>query len=50
MGRSLEEIEYMFTDAKGVRDVVRMSKEPLRGGGLGLEGKEKEGVREEEVA
>lgn len=53
MGRSLEEIEMMFTDAKGIRDVVKMSKKPLIGQGLGLEHakeKEKESVKEVEYA
>jgi hypothetical protein len=32
MGRSLEELEVMFTEGKSIRHVVKMSLEPLEGG------------------
>jgi hypothetical protein len=51
MGRSLEEIETMFNEGKSIRGIVKESKKPLVGGGLGLRPLEKEkGVDEDEFA
>jgi hypothetical protein len=36
MGRSLEELEVMFTEGKSIPAIVRLSKEPMNGG-LGME-------------
>lgn len=50
MGRSLEELEMMFAEGESVRDIVKMSRKPLKGG-LGLERvREKESVEEDEFA
>jgi hypothetical protein len=32
MGRSLEELEMMFTESKSIPAIVRMSRKPLEGG------------------
>jgi MFS family permease len=51
MGRSLEELEVMFTEGKNIRSIVRMSRKPFEGGLMPDEYKmEKEGknVDEEE--
>jgi hypothetical protein len=50
MGRSLEELEMMFTEHNSIRKIVKESRKPLTGG-LGLERvREKESVDEEEFA
>jgi hypothetical protein len=51
MGRSLEELEMMFAEGKSIPAIVRMSKKPLMGGGLGLQpAREKKSVDEDEFA
>jgi hypothetical protein len=51
MGRSLEEIETMFSEGTSIAGIVKESKKPLVGGGLGLRPLEKEKkVDEEEYA
>jgi hypothetical protein len=50
MGRSLEELEMMFTEHDKIRDIVKESRKPLTGG-LGLQrAREKVAVDEEEYA
>lgn len=50
MGRSLEELEMMFTEHDTIRGIVRESRKPLTGG-LGLErAREKVAVSEDEFA
>lgn len=48
MGRSLEELEMMFTEGNSIREIVKESRKPLTGS-LGLERvREKESVEEDE--
>jgi len=49
MGRSLEELEMMFSESRSIRSIVKESRKPLTGG-LGLERsvKEKGDVDEDE--
>lgn len=53
MGRSLEELEMMFTETETIRGIVKESRKPLTGG-LGLSGvsekMEKKEVDEDEFA
>jgi len=50
MGRSLEELEMMFSEGKSIAGIVRESRKPLNGGfssGIGL-GKDEKNVEEDE--
>jgi hypothetical protein len=49
MGRSLEELEMMFTETESIRGIVKESKKPLTGGGLGLREKIREKGGEKDV-
>jgi hypothetical protein len=50
MGRSLEEIEMMFSEGTSIRGIVKESRKPLTGG-LGLNhAREKKSVDEDEYA
>jgi hypothetical protein len=50
MGRSLEELEMMFTEGKNVRDIVKMSRKPFTSGLMTDHVLEKVAKDEEEYA